>query len=232
MTSAGHVQISGLPPRSYSWTNRHWLAGAAGDRIYHYDYFDAASASFSRLEVFDLAAPWRLKRRAFAEKARLAGGGLELESGWVREFSRGAAAPADTSPGRVLPAAESRGDFLRESKEPAAMTFAELKAYAAEVRARGFPAETLLVDLAGKLAFPFVSLVMTILAVPFAFFMGKKGALVGVGLSLVLAMAYWGTFAVFRSLGYAGVLTPFLAAWGANLVFGLAGVFWSLRLRT
>jgi lipopolysaccharide export LptBFGC system permease protein LptF len=45
-------------------------------------------------------------------------------------------------------------------------------------------------------------------------------------------MAYWGPFAVFRSLGSAEVLTPFLGAWGANLLFGLAGVFLLFRLRT
>jgi lipopolysaccharide export LptBFGC system permease protein LptF len=62
--------------------------------------------------------------------------------------------------------------------------------------------------------------------------MGRKGTLVGVGLSVVIAMAYWGTFAIFRSLGAAGVLTPFLGAWGANLLFGLAGFAGLLRLKT
>jgi lipopolysaccharide export LptBFGC system permease protein LptF len=45
-------------------------------------------------------------------------------------------------------------------------------------------------------------------------------------------MIYWGAIGVFRSLGYAGVLSPFLAAWAANLVFGLAGVVLIFRLRT
>jgi lipopolysaccharide export LptBFGC system permease protein LptF len=62
--------------------------------------------------------------------------------------------------------------------------------------------------------------------------MGRKGTLVGVGLSVVVAMAYWGAFSVFRSLGVAGVLTPFLGAWGANILFGLAGSIGLFRLRT
>ena len=52
------------------------------------------------------------------------------------------------------------------------------------------------------------------------------------GISVVIAMAYWGTFAVFRSLGAAGALPPALGAWGANALFGLAGVIGLLRLRT
>jgi CheY-like chemotaxis protein len=87
-------------------------------------------------------------------------------------------------------------------------------------------------DLADKAAFPLASLVMTLLAVPFAFAMGKKGALVGAGLSVALAFGYWGAFAIFRSLGYTGVLPPSLAAWAANLLFGLAGILFLFRLRT
>ena len=96
----------------------------------------------------------------------------------------------------------------------------------------GFEATRLSVDLGGKLSFPLASLIMTVLAIPFAFFLCRKGVLVGGGVSVALAIGYWGTFAVFRSFGYTGVLTPFLAAWGANLLFGLAGVFLLFRLRT
>jgi lipopolysaccharide export LptBFGC system permease protein LptF len=112
------------------------------------------------------------------------------------------------------------------------MTLGDLRRYTAEVRAMGFPAARLRAALAQKLALPFVSLIMALLAVPFGSWMGRKGALVGVGLSVAVAMAYWGTFAVFRSLGSAGVLTPFLGAWGANLIFGLAGIVGLFRLRT
>ena len=96
----------------------------------------------------------------------------------------------------------------------------------------GFPAVRLRAEAAQKTALPFVSLIMALLAVPFGFRMGRKGTLVGVGLSVAIAMAYWGTFAVFRSLGVAGVLPPFLGAWGANILFGLAGLIGLLRLRT
>jgi lipopolysaccharide export LptBFGC system permease protein LptF len=112
------------------------------------------------------------------------------------------------------------------------MRLGDLRRYAAEIRSMGFPADRLRAEAAQKIALPFVSLIMALLAVPFGFRMGRKGSLVGVGLSVVIAMAYWGTFAVFRSLGGAGVLTPFLGAWGANILFGLAGLIGLLRLRT
>ena len=226
-------RIIDRPARKYSALNRHWIMSRRKDRIYHYEFSNPASSAFSRLSVFDIdPAGWSLAGRAYAETASLGPDSLELRRGWSRDFRRGAAVPFAVRDAWALSAEEGRSWFLREWKEPEQMTYGELREYAAEVRAAGFEASRLRVDLGGKIAFPLVSLVMTVLAIPFAFAMGKKGNLVGVGLSVALAIGYWGTFGIFRSLGYTGVLTPFLAAWGANLVFGLAGVFFLLRLRT
>ena len=225
-------RINDVPARRYSYLNRHWSMSRSKNRIYRYEYFDPAASAFSRLSVFDLdPARWSIARRIYAERASLGANGLALERSWIRDFRAGAAVPFAIRDAWELATAEGR-TFFREWKEPEQMTYGELREYAAEVRTAGFEASRLRVDLGGKIAFPLVSLVMTVLAIPFAFVMGKKGNLVGLGLSVALAIGYWGTFGIFRSLGYTGVLTPFLAAWGANLVFGLAGVFFLLRLRT
>ncbi len=226
-------RINDLPARRYSSFGRHWILGREKNRIYHYEYFEPASLAFSRLAVFDIdPGRWTLTKRVYADRGSLGPAGFELRNGWLRDFGGAAAVPFAVWKRWQLPAAEGRAAFVREWKEPQEMTYAELRAYALEVRATGFEATHLMVDLWAKISFPLVSLVMTVLAIPFAFSMGKKGALAGMGLSVALAAGYWGAFAVFRSLGYTGVLTPFLAAWGANLVFGLAGLFLLFRLRT
>ena len=43
----------------------------------------------------------------------------------------------------------------------------------------------------GKLAFPFVTLIMTLLAVPFASTIGRSGAMGGIGVGIGLAISYW-----------------------------------------
>ncbi len=226
-------KVTDIPARSYSFPNRHWLLGAAKDRIYHYEYFDTGSFTFSRFQAFDFdPARWVLTRRTFAEKAALIEDHFVLANGWSQEFSGGPAAPVSLKENGILPQAEKQTYFRKEAKEPAEMSYAELNAYTADVRGMGFEATRLIVDLQDKIAFPLAALVMTLLAIPFAFSMGRKGALAGIGLSVVIAMGYWGAMALFRSLGYVGVLTPFLAAWGANLVFGLGGAVLFFRLRT
>jgi LPS export ABC transporter permease LptG len=227
------VRITDLPPRSYSYLNRHWILARSGDRVYHYDYFEPGSSTFSRLSIFDIdLGRWALVRRFFAEKAAFDEGALSYQKGWIRAFSSPDALPFVRTDSGRLAVADGKDAFLKPWKEPLQMTLGELRKYTAELRGMGFRAARLRAELAQKTALPFVSLIMALLAVPFGFSMGKKGTLVGIGLSVALAMAYWGVFAIFQSLGSTGLLTPFLGAWGANLLFGLAGVFLLFRLRT
>jgi len=222
-----------MPSRSYSYLNRHWVLGRGGDRIYRYDYFDPVSSTFSGLSVFDIdAGRWALARRVFAERASFDGNDLTTLAGWTRDYAASPGPPFVRTVSGRLDAAGDEDAFRAPWKEPPRMTLGELRRYTAEVRGMGFPAVRLRAELAQKISLPFVSLIMALLAVPFGFRMGRKGTLVGVGLSVVIAMAYWGTFAIFRSLGTAGALSPFLGAWGANILFGLAGFVGLLRLRT
>lgn len=225
--------LNGSPLRSPGLADRHWVLGRGGVRIYHYDLFEPASSTLGRLSVFEIdPGRWALSRRLFAAKASFDGGDLVLGDGWIRDFS-GPAGPAFVrSPGGRLDAAGDRDAFFAPWREPLRMTYRDLRRYARDVRAMGFPAVRLRAELAQKVALPFVSLVMALLAVPFGLRAGRRGTLVGVGLCVVLAMAYWGTFAIFRSLGAAGALSPFLGAWGADLIFGSAGVAGLLKLRT
>jgi len=71
-----------------------------------------------------------------------------------------------------------------------------------------------------------------LLGVPFAFTMGRRGALVGVGLSIVLAIIYWTAIGFMKSLAYVGALPSFLGAWGPGLLFGSLGLFLISRLRS
>ena len=226
-------RINDEPSTSYSLENRHWVLGRNHDRIYHYAYFDPVASVFSRLTVYDLdPTAWTLRRHIFAEKASLDDQGFTLNDSWERTSPAEGEGRFELRGSWRLPEAEKRAYFLKEAKGPDRMTYRELRAYVREVEEMGFATSRLRVDLGFKLTFPLVCLIMTLIGVPFAFSMGKRGTLVGIGLSLVIAMVYWGAIAAFRSLGFAGFLSPFLAAWGPNLTFGLAGLALLFRLRT
>ncbi len=72
------------------------------------------------------------------------------------------------------------------------MTYGELQAATSRSCERsGSHVVPYMVQLQRKVAFPFVTVIMTLLAVPFAVTTGRRGALYGVGIGIVLAIVYW-----------------------------------------
>ena len=54
----------------------------------------------------------------------------------------------------------------------------------------------------------------------------------GVGIGIVLAFSYWLVVSIFGAIGSAGLLTPVLAAWTPNVLFGGSAVYLLLTVRT
>src|ERR1700722_1884366 len=98
------------------------------------------------------------------------------------------------------------------------MSYNELNNYTAALRLSGFDTIKLQVQLANKLAVPAITLVMAILAVPFAVSMGKRGGLAGIATAIGVAIAYWVVAGVFSSMGNINTLPPMLAAWSPDLL--------------
>ncbi len=70
------------------------------------------------------------------------------------------------------------------------MCYGELSRYISDLKQSGFDTQRLVVQLYKKLAYPLITLVMAILAIPFALSMGKQGSLAGIATAIGLAIAY------------------------------------------
>jgi lipopolysaccharide export system permease protein len=208
--------IRGLPTQTFNPLNRRWIVGGDGS-IYHYNYFDSRAKSLNGLTVYTPAADsWRLARLTHVERAQFDSQWRGL-NGWTQEFSVDATAKWTPFAERALPL-ESPDYFETEAPEADFMTVHQLREYIAELRNSGFNVVPQMVDLQRKLAFPFVTLVMTLIGIPFGVTMGKRGTLYGIGLGIALALSYWVLFHVFLAVGRAGLLSPVLAAWTPNVI--------------
>ena len=76
----------------------------------------------------------------------------------------------------------------------------------------GFTTVRLKVQLQKKLAFPLITLVMAVLAVPFAASGRKGGALGSVVIAVAIAVVYWVTAGLFEAMGNANQL-PAMLVW-------------------
>jgi lipopolysaccharide export system permease protein len=131
---------------------------------------------------------------------------------------------AGTPDGFRLP--ESLDDFRVVSVEPEEFSYGMLRRQIASLRAKGIDASESLVDLHLKIALPFASLVLMLVAVPLAARGTRVSSLpAAAGLGFALGFAYFVVLAFARALGQTGALPPVVAAWSANAVFGLIGVY-------
>ena len=223
--------IRGGAPQFHDVLNRQWIVSPDGS-IYNYSHFDPAETVLHDLNTYRFAQDdWQLVRRAYARYATYdeRWEGREI---WMRDFN------ADLSPGAFNAASalelplESPAYFATERPDAERMNYRELNSYIAELSASGVDVVALRVALQGKLSFPFVTLVLTLIAVPFAVTTGRHGALYGIGIGIVLALSYWVVISIFSAIGSAGLLTPLLAAWAPNVIFGGSALYLLLAVRT
>ena len=83
----------------------------------------------------------------------------------------------------------------------------------------------------GRLATPWTCLVVVLMAIPFGAASGRRNIFIGVAGSIFICFAYFVIQTVTISFGSGGHLSPWLAAWLPNLIFGAIGLALMVRVR-
>ena len=230
-------EIRSGAPQTTNILQRRWMVSGIGS-IYHHLSFDPDIDEMGNLSVYDLEGrPWRLARRTFARHAKFLPetDSWEGHDVWVRGLDTDVTGDGQalvSSASRPLTFLEPPDFFETEPPDSELMNTRELGIYVEELRKSGFDVVELVVALHRKVSFPFVTVVLTLIAVPFAVTMGARGALYGVGVGIALSCSYWIVMSIFGAFGSAGLLTPILAAWAPNLVFGASATYLLLTVRT
>jgi lipopolysaccharide export LptBFGC system permease protein LptF len=114
------------------------------------------------------------------------------------------------------------------------MNFLELEEYINELKQSGYGYGTvkLEIQLYRKFAVPLSALILAMIGIPFGFLVGNRGALTGIGVSIAIALSYMATSKLFEKVGEINELTPAIAAWGPDVIFGLAGLYFLLRMKS
>jgi len=228
-------QIKGKPAQTFYRPDRQWIFGQSS-RIYNYKFFDPDQNIFANLSVFEFDRhTFRMTRRIYASRAFWEPPihGWIMENGWVRDLEGDRVAnymPFSVATFRELN--EEPAYFKKEVKTSAQMSMLELRRYIHELRQSGFDVVRLSVQFYRKFSYPLIAFVVTLIAIPFSFTAGKKGALSGVALSIGIALVYWSISNLFEAMGNLNQLPPLVAAWSPDALFGLAGAYLLLRVRT
>ena len=228
-------QIKGKPAQTFYRPDRQWIFGASS-RIYNYTFFDSDQNVFANLSVFEFdPVTFRMTRRMHAARAVWEPSihGWILENGWSRDLQGDRVTtymPFSVATFKEL--TEEPGYFKKEVKPSEQMSALELRRYIADLSQSGFDVIRLSVQFYRKFSYPLIAFVVTLIGIPFSFTMGGKGALTGIALSIGIAIVYWSTSSLLEAMGNLSQLPPAMAAWSPDILFGLAGTYLLLRLKT
>ena len=227
-------QIKGKPPQTYTRPQR-WIFGE-NSKIYNYDFFDPNLNFFGGLNVLEIdPTTFQMKRRVFANRAQWSDAQKAwiLESGWVRDFSNGTITRYDKFTATTLAElTEQPSYFNRQVLQAFQMNWSELRKYIEGLRQAGFDVSALTVQWQEKLAYPIIVPVSMLLAIPFAFFVGTRGAIGGVALGIGIGIVYWCLARLMEAMGGVGQLPPFLAGWSPDMVFFFLGLYYFFKMQT
>ncbi len=232
-------EIKGKPKQSWLRPDHKWKKGN-GSRIYYYKYFDSAERMMEEVNVFELdPASFRLKHEIVAERARWnpALKTWVFENGWSAQFQGSdcktyAAFHGPLQPTSFPELTEPPDYFVKEVTQDKQMNFLQLERYIADLTQSGFNTTKLQVQFYRKFAVPVFAIIMALIAAPFGFMVGNRGAMAGIGVSLLIAILYLALGTLFEKLGEVNLLLPAMAAWAPDLIFALAGGYLMMRLRS
>ena len=228
-------RIKGKPAQTYLRPERQWMFGQHSD-IYYYQFFDPDRNVFGGVSVFQFDPhTFQITHRITADRAHWSDsmGKWVYEQGWERSLSGAAIENYRKFDVATYPElAEAPAYFKKEIKQSSEMSYEELRRYIHDLEQSGFDVVRLRVQLQKKIAYPLITLVMAILAIPFALSAGKRSAVAGVATAIGIGVVYWTISGLFEAMGNLSQLPPAVAAWSPDLVFGFIGGYLILRMPT
>jgi len=223
-------EIEKRPPIDFSQRHNLYYCGTKG-RMYYIKFFDGRENRMRDLVIYEFTPQSTLLKRIDAQQAIWLGNHWVFQNGVLRQFEEnGEERPPLHFDKLELPdLEETPADFTKQEKDPEEMGFFELREYIGRIKRSGGESTREMVDLFLKISFPFANFIILLFGASLSSYVRRSGTFFGVGVSLFICFLYWGFLQTGRSLGHHGNLSPLLAAWLPNLLFGVAGVIFLYR---
>ena len=119
--------------------------------------------------------------------------------------------------------------FFKNQRTPQEMKSSELRQQIDILKKAGADTKNFEVALHMKYAIPFSGLIFVLLGVPLGLRVKRGSKATGIIISIILVFLYYAFLSATRSFGRGGMISPFLAAWLANIVFGILGFIIMVR---
>jgi len=218
-----NIQVEKKDPQGAYKLSHLWYRGK--DSIYQIRVYNRRKNTIEGLSIFFFDKDFKLIKRIDAKKATWIKGIWYLNDGLIQRVEADGSMKSIRFNHHTIQLAETPQHFERTMKAPEEMSFWELRNYTRKIREEGYDSTRCQVELNTKIAFPFISLVLTLVGVPLALRKKKGGIPFSITIGIGISFLYLLTFGLSRSLSLSGALPPILGAWLANLLFLLFGIY-------
>ena len=195
-----------------------------GNRSFYLNSIRLTEKSITGMTIWESSEEGNLERSIYAKKATWTDTHWELTDGNIRYFENKIEIGFETFDEMSVERLEEPERLIGSDKDPRAMTIKELKEQITYKKEAGQISRIEQVRLHHKMAYPFAAVVVVLLGAPIAIRFGKAGFFAGLVIAFFLVFIYWAlSFATFEGLSENGKLHPFIACWGANILYGIVG---------
>lgn len=199
--------------------------------LIHINFFNPAQQSVAGITITSLRKNFDLESRIDAKK------GYFLNDEWVFEHIIEQTHARDSLDydvklydKKIIPLTFKPADLGEVLKKSDEMSYSELKDYVNKVEGEGYDATSYKVDLNGKIAFPFICIIMVLTGAATGIrSFAKDNIPLAIAIGIVIAFMYWIMYGFCLSLGYGTVLPPVVSAWAANLFFLCFGTLYLIN---
>jgi lipopolysaccharide export system permease protein len=217
------TEIRNKQQQSLLGTRDIWIRGDSS--FINIDNFDARAATLQRVTVFLLNRDFSLRSLIEVPKAQWTNDGWKVEQ--ATEWTRLANGKMLSQQATItLPMTETPADLKLLARDAEEFTFFDLQKQIADMRSKGVDTTAFEVDLQTKLALPFISPLMVLLALPFGIKRQMSGSVsLSFGVAMLIGFSYWVLTAFCISLGHGGAVTSWVSAWSPNGIFLLIALY-------
>jgi lipopolysaccharide export system permease protein len=207
-----------------------WIHGRQS--IYNIQLYHPDRNVLEGLTIYRFNPGYALVQRIDARSAQWKEGNWVLSGASVTDFDpKGVPARTDY-PELTLSLPETPSDFQIAEKNPNEMNFRQLREYVQKIERDGYDARKYRTAMHGAISFPFTVIIMAFLGIPLALRSERGAGLArGIGYSIFVSFIYLVVYSFILELGKGGSFPPFLAAWLANFIFAMVGLYLLLSVR-
>ncbi len=207
-----------------------WLRESGA--FYHIQYHKEGDPFALGVKVYFINDRFKLARRVEAERVEQRDGAWVFLKGLIKETNAQGEIQIRPFEEDVFPFPSLDREFVQTPKAVDELSAAQLDDRIDRMAAEGHDPIRYIVDLHFKYSFPFICAIMAVIGLPIAFWKEKGGGVaLGIGVGIGLSFIYLVFLGLARSLGYSGALPPVAAAWLANLVFSVLGLYLFTHVR-